>query len=196
MPGVIRGLTVVGFPYRRDRPVMRARHTLLVPALAILLWILLSGQVLAAAAGAAPGVLYFDSSGRTQTLHVINTGNVEAQYRVYADGEYEGWFVITPQEFSLSSGADRDVNLTVSPPEGASGLHTASIRVVAFEPSSALKVGAGVKVPAHVTIEALPPPSKAGPTVQMWIVPAIIIPVLLAATLLAILRRRQATDCA
>ena len=170
---------------------MRVR-CMLVLALAILLASLPTGQVLAAAAGAAPGELHFDSTGRSQTLYVINTGQDEARYRVYADGEYASWFVIAPAEFSLSAGANREVSVTVSPPEGASGNHTASIRIVAFEPSADLKVGAGVKIPAYVSVETLPPPAEATPTLQMWIVAAIIVPIVLAAIFLVLLRRRKA----
>jgi hypothetical protein len=169
---------------------MRVRCTLLL-ALAVLLASLLTGQVIAASAGAAPGELHFDSTGRSQTLYVINTGQDEAQYRVYADGEYASWFVITPDEFSLSAGANREVSVTVSPPEGASGNHTASIRIVAFEPSVDLKVGAGVKIPAYVSIETLPPPAEVTPALQMWIVAAIVVPIVLVAILLVLLLRRK-----
>ncbi len=170
---------------------MRVR-CMLVLALAVLLASLLTGQVIAAAAGAAPGELHFDSTGRSQTLYVINTGQDEARYYVYADEEYASWFVITPDEFNLDAGANREVSVTVSPPEGASGNHTVSIRIVAFEPSADLKVGAGVKIPAYVSVETLPPPAKAAPTLQMWIVAAIVVPIVLAAILLVLLRRKRA----
>lgn len=148
---------------------------------------------MALAAGAAPGELHFDSADRTQTLHVINTGQDEARYYVYADEEYASWFVIAPDEFDLSAGANREVSVTVSPPEGASGNHTASIRIVAFGTSAGPSVGAGVKIPAYVSVGVLPPPDDEAPqALQMWIVAAIVVPIVLVGILLVLLRKRRA----
>jgi hypothetical protein len=162
--------------------------------IAIAIMTLWPGNALAAGVGASPSELHFDAqvSGYTQTLHVVNTGDTESSYRIYAEGDYETWFEISPGEFSLASGRNREVAITLSPPPSASGEHTANICVVSLEPSSGLQVGVGVKVPAHLSIAppALPTPTAPAtseappPRIQMWIVIAVVAPLLLMAVFL------------
>ena len=111
-------------------------------------------QAWAAGVGVSPHELDFEgrSPGSTRTLHVINSGDEESHYKVYAEGEYEGWFEIAPDEFSLAPNESTEVQITLSPPSNASGKHRANICVVSFEPSSGLQVGVGVKVPAHISL--------------------------------------------
>ena len=117
---------------------------------------LLPNQAWAAGVGVSPHELDFEarSPGSTRTLHVINSGNEESHYKVYAEGEYEGWFEIAPDEFSLAPSESIEVKLTLAPPSKASGEHRANICVVSFEPSSGLQVGVGVKVPANIFISS------------------------------------------
>jgi hypothetical protein len=124
--------------------------------LVILCLALLPNQAWAAGVGVSPHELDFEarSPGSTRTLHVINSGNEESHYKVYAEGEYEGWFEIAPDEFSLAPSESIEVKLTLAPPSKASGEHRANICVVSFEPSSGLQVGVGVKVPAHISLSS------------------------------------------
>lgn len=117
---------------------------------------LLPNQAWAAGVGVSPHELDFEarSPGSTRTLHVINSGDEESHYKVYAEGEYEGWFEISPDEFSLAPSESIEVKITLSPPSNASGEHRANICVVSFEPSSGLQVGVGVKVPAHISLSS------------------------------------------
>lgn len=85
------------------------------------------------------------------TIYVINTGDVDSLYRVYAEKGYEGWFDISPQEFLLSSGQVAEVQVTVSSPRSISGEHTINICIESFEATSDLHVGAGIKVPVYIS---------------------------------------------
>lgn len=172
---------------------MVKRHAFLGMLLAAALLALLPTHAWAAGVGASPSELRFDEQleDRTQILHVVNTGDEESSYRVYAEGEYESWFDISPSEFSLAPGKNREVVITVSPPAAASGEYTANICIVSLEPSAALQIGVGVKVPAHIsaalTAQPSTPTPSASPTtpapspprVRMWLAPAIVLPLLL-----------------
>lgn len=135
--------------------------------------------------GAAPSE--FDFSIRpggsvTETLHVINTGDSEAHYRVYVDEEYESWVSISPTEFSLAPQANRKVQIIVSPPLFSFSSYDTYIYVVAINPSSQLGVGAGIKIPVHIHISSL----------SLWVGIGIAT-ALLVALLLFLIRRRRIT---
>lgn len=151
----------------------------------VLLAALSPALVLASGVGVSPSELEFEarSPGSIRTLFVINTGDEESHYRVYAEGEYEDWFEISPEEFLLAPGQSMEVEIALSPPFAASGEHTANICVVSFEPSLGLQIGTGVKVPAHISI--------LGPPLLMVIGIAGALAVLVAAYLLW--RRMRAT---
>ena len=117
--------------------------------------VLFPRQASAVGIGAAPSELDFSihpGNSATKTLYVVNTGDSEAHYRVYVDEEYEGWFDIAPEEFSLAPQANKETQITVSPPLFSFGGHTTYIYVVAANSHSQLGVGAGIKVPVHIYI--------------------------------------------
>lgn len=161
---------------------------LILPAIIFL--VLLPNHAWAVGVGTSPKELHFDAnSGSTQTLHVINTGDEESSYRVYVEGEYEGWFEISPNEFQLAPDESIKVDMTISPPSSASGEHTAHICVVSLSPSLELRVGAGVKVPAYISL-ASPTPLVSMP---MWIGGAIVLLAVLTGIFL-FWRRRKAVE--
>ena len=116
-------------------------------------------SVLAAGVGIAPRELEFNvypGSSANETLYVINTGDSEAEYRVYAEEKYKNWFDITPNEFTLTPSEVKEVQITVSPPLLSVGDHVAYIYVAATNPSPQLGMGAGIKVPVHLHITSWP----------------------------------------
>jgi len=116
-------------------------------------------QVLALGLGVAPGKLDFSvRPGGTEmkTLNVINQSNQESLFRVYVEGEFEEWFLISPGEFTLAPQQSKGVEIVVAPPLTASDEHDFSICVVSLPPGSDLRIGAGIKVPAHVQILEFP----------------------------------------
>jgi hypothetical protein len=122
-------------------------------------YLLFPPSALAIGVGVAPKELDFNvrSGGSTNAiLCVINTGDREARYKVYVDEEYEGWFSISPAEFSLASQAYKEVQITASPPLFSFSNYSTYIYVVAINPSSQLGTGAGIKVPVHIHISNLP----------------------------------------
>jgi len=132
------------------------RLTLLSVVLSLIIF---PSPVLALELGVTPGKL--DLSVRpggteAKTLNVINQSNQESLFRVYVEGEYEEWFLITPGEFTLASQQSKDVEIVVAPPLTASDEHDFSICVVSLPPGSDLRIGAGIKVPAHVQILEFP----------------------------------------
>lgn len=132
------------------------RLTLLLVVLSLIMF---PSQVLALGLGVAPGKLDFSvrpGGTEAKTLNVINQSNQESLFRVYVEGEYEEWFLITPGEFTLASRQSKDVEIVVAPPLTASDEHDFSICVVSLPPGSDLRIGAGIKVPAHVQILEFP----------------------------------------
>jgi hypothetical protein len=186
-----------------------ARRLVIAPA--VVLWFVLGvvpGTVLAAGVGVSPGELHFDArQGFSKTLHVINTGDNGSNCTVYVEGEYESWFDFSPSEFYLAPGGIQEVAVTVTPEPTATGSITVSIRVKSFEATTGLPVSVGLIVPAHVNTEGAPvttpspeptpspsPPPETGevPGVQLWVVLAIVVPLVLAALVLLWQRRNRA----
>lgn len=144
--------------------------------------VLLPCQTSAIGVGASPSELNFNVyplSLATETLYVVNTGDNEAHYKVYVDEQYKGWFDIEPEEFSLTSKANKGIEITVSPPLLSFGNHTTNIYVTTANPGLQLGVGAGIKVPAHIRVSNL----------LVWI--GIGIAAALLMTLIFFLRRRR-----
>jgi hypothetical protein len=143
-------------------------------------------QASAVGVGAAPSELDFSirpGGSATETLYVINTGDSEADYRAYVDEEYEGWFDITPDGFCLAPQANKETQITVSPPLFSFGDHGTHIYVVAANSPLQLGVGAGIKVPVHIRISNL----------LLWVGLGVVVVLLLALTLFLIRRRRMAS---
>jgi P pilus assembly chaperone PapD len=116
-------------------------------------------QTLAVGLGVTPGKLAFTvrpGGTEVQTLHVINQSNRESEFRVYVEGKYEKWFLISPGEFTLAPQQSKGVEVVVAPPFTASDEHDFSICVVSLPAGSDLRIGAGIKVPAHVQILEYP----------------------------------------
>lgn len=116
-------------------------------------------QTLAVGLGVTPGKLDFTvrpGGTEVQTLHVINQSNRESEFRVYVEGKYEKWFLISPGEFTLPPKQSKGVEIVVTPPLTALGEHEFSICVVSLPPGSDLRIGAGIKVSAHVQILEFP----------------------------------------
>ena len=137
---------------------MTIKTVSLLVFVAIALLALCPDHAWASGVGVSPKELHFDAhdSGFTHTLYVINTGDAESSYKVYAEGEYGSWFEISPNEFRLAPNELIVLEISLSPPPGVSGKHIANICVVSFESLSRLQIGAGIKVPAYIDIEALP----------------------------------------
>ena len=164
----------------------RLLKTSILPVLFITV-VLCPSPALAAGIGVTPGRMEFSvrpGSTEMQTLHVINQSNEEMLFRVYVEGEYGEWFQITPGEFTLGSQETKSVEIGVTPPRTAAESHDVFICVVSLPTGSDLRIGAGVKVAAHVQLLGLPLL-----TVRWWIV-AVIIVVAVGIGLLVWWRRR------
>jgi len=139
----------------------------------VALFVIYSPPPVAAAAGVgvSPGELDFEVISEvpvTKALMVVNTDDHESSYHVYAEGEYEDWFEITPNRFSLSPKETGEVAVKVLPSSATKGDHTAKICIVSFDPSSDLAVGAGVKVRANILVLEVFP-SAAGEAAFPWL---------------------------
>ncbi len=105
--------------------------------------------------GVTPAELNFSAqagSSDSKILYVINTGDEDSGYRVYVDERYRDWFTISPENFTLATGENEAVKLSLSPPITARGNFTTLIYAVSYSPPSEFKVGGGIKVPAHVKV--------------------------------------------
>ena len=166
-------------------------HRLFRPilALSVVGWLLLFPTLALAALGigVTPGKLEFSvrpGGTEVQTLHVVNQSNRISEFRLYVEGEYEEWFVISPGEFTLPPQQNRAVEIAVAPPFTATNEHDFAICVVSLPPGSALRIGAGVKVPVHVQVNEYPMALIAGGGVAALAV--------IAGTIALIWRRRRA----
>ena len=122
--------------------------------------ILFPCQASAVGVGIAPSKLDFNlrlGNSVTKILHVVNTGDSEAHYKVYMDEKYKDWFDIAPEEFSLAPQANKEIRITVSPTLFSFGNHNTHIHVVAANPSLQMGVGAGIKIPVHIHTSNLLP---------------------------------------
>jgi len=136
----------------------------LVKASAVLLPIigllLAASSALALSVGVAPGKLDFTvrpGGSEVQTLNIINQSDQPSQFQVYVEGWHEGWFKINPDQFTLNAGEVRGVEIAVAPPlVTAAGDHDFDMCILCLPPEAELRVGAGIKVPAHVQVTELP----------------------------------------
>jgi P pilus assembly chaperone PapD len=122
--------------------------------------LLAASSVLALSVGVAPGKLDFKvrpGGTEVQTLNVINQSEQAAQFQVYIEGGDQGWFEITPAQFNLGAGEVREVEIVVAPSLfTAAGDRDFEMRILCLPPETELRVGAGVKVPAHVQVTEFP----------------------------------------
>ena len=129
----------------------------LLPIIGLLL---AASSALALSVGVSPGKMDFKvrpGGTAVQTLNIINQSEQAAQFQVYIEGGHEGWFEITPAQFTLNGGEVRGVEIAVAPSLiTATGDHDFTICVLCLAPEAELRVGAGVKVPAHVQVTEFP----------------------------------------
>ncbi len=157
--------------------------------LVVMLAAVIPASVRAVGLGVTPGRMDFTvrpGGTEVQTLRVINQSNGPSRFEVYVEGQHAEWFTVTPGEFILDAGEIIGVEIAVTPPVTVRPQSCElSICVLTLPPDSELRLGAGVKVPAHVQV-AFGTPIMA---VQWWIVSAAI--VLAAAIVTAMLLRRK-----
>ncbi|MBE0480698.1 MAG: hypothetical protein IBX68_06945 [Dehalococcoidia bacterium] len=154
------------------------RILLSLAALALVSTVVVTSQVWAAAVGVTPGEMEFSlrpGGSQARTLHVLNPSDQALAFHVYVEGRNSEWFRVTPDEFSLGPQEVLNVEILVAAPLFSSGEHEVEVCVVSVPPDSTLRLGAGVKVSAHVRIEGAPLMA-----VQWWILLAVITAALLA----------------
>jgi len=129
----------------------------LLPIIGLLL---AAASALALSVGVAPGRMDFTvrpGGTEAQTLNIINQSDQASRFQVYVEGGNEGWFEITPAEFTLNGGEARGVEISVAPSLfTTAGDHDFDMCVVCLPPEAELRIGAGVKVPTHVQVTEFP----------------------------------------
>jgi len=132
----------------------------LIVLLPIIGLILAASSALALSVGVSPGRMDFTvrpGGSEAQTLNVINQSDQPSYFQVYIEGGNQGWFEITPDEFTLNGGEARGVVIAVAPSLfTTAGDHDFDMCVVCLPPETELRVGAGVKVPTHVQVTEFP----------------------------------------
>jgi len=130
---------------------------LLLPIIGIAL---AASSALALSVGVSPGRMDFTvrpGGTEVQTLNVINQSGQPSHFQVYIEDGNQGWFEITPEEFTLNGGEARGVEIAVAPSLfTTAGDHDFDMCVVCLPPETELRVGAGVKVPTHVQVTEFP----------------------------------------
>jgi hypothetical protein len=88
---------------------------------------------------------------------------------VYAEGESAAWFSIEPGEFALDAGEVRAVTLVVAPPVTTRvRQYEATICVVTLQPDTDLRLGAGIRVQAHINVAVLVLSAMSGTSWPTW----------------------------
>jgi hypothetical protein len=169
---------------------MRSKGTglLIIFCLLIIISLLFPVSLSAAGVGIAPRELNFNihpGGSANETLYVINTGSIEARYKVYVEEGYKDWFDIVPGEFTLAPGGFKEVEVIACPSLFARGDHAIQLYVAATNPSPQLGTGAGIKVPVHLHVASWPLYTGIG-----------IAAALLATLTVFLIRRRRMTDSA
>jgi hypothetical protein len=130
-----------------------------IVALPLIGLLMSAASVWALSVGVTPGRMDFTvrpGGTETQTLNVINQSDQASQFQVYIEGD-EGLFEINPAEFTLGAGEVREVEIAVAPSLfAAAGDRDFDICVLCLAPEAELRVGAGVKVAAHVEVTEFP----------------------------------------
>ncbi len=128
--------------------------------LPVILLLLAASSALALGVGVAPGRMDFKvrpGGSQVQTLNIINQSDQPYRFQVYVEGGHDGWFKITPDEFTLNAGEAKAVEITVAPSLfTVPGDHDFDTCILCLPPETALRVGAGVKVPTYVQVTDLP----------------------------------------
>jgi len=122
--------------------------------------VLAASSALALGVGVAPGRMDFKvrpGGSQVQTLNIINQSDQAYRFQVYVEGGHDGWFEITPDDFTLNAGEVRGVEITVGPSLfTVPGDHNFETCILCLPPETELRVGAGVKVPTHVQVTDFP----------------------------------------
>ena len=163
----------------------------LLPLAGITILLALPCHVSALGLGVSPGALEFETrwgQSRTETLHVFNQSDSTSTFSAYVDEEYAQWVSLTPDEFVLAPGESRDVDVAVSPPLGHDREYNFLLYVVSFTQGSNPNLGAGIKVPVHVTCNSWMSPIPAYGFV------IIALALSLAALLIWFLRHKRASN--
>jgi hypothetical protein len=139
---------------------------------------LFSSSVLALSVGVTPGKMAFSvrpGGTGTNTLQVINQDSQASDFEVYIEGEKAGWFRVTPEKFTLDGQGQEAVEIALAPPlTAAPREYDVTVCVVSLTPGSDLRIGAGIRVPAHVQVTELPIMAF-----QWWLVAAVILVILI-----------------
>lgn len=125
--------------------------------IAVLMTIFLISLQAASAAdigiGVGPGKMSFElnpGAQEEQLLYVINTGSETASYEINIDNStYESWFSMSFSSFSLQSGENKEVKVTVTVPSSAETDVDCKILV---QPTSGTEVMTGIRVPVHIDV--------------------------------------------
>jgi P pilus assembly chaperone PapD len=129
----------------------------LLPIIGLLL---AASSALALSVGVAPGRMDFKvrpGGTQVQTLNIINQSDQASRFQVYVEGSNEGWFEITPSQFTLNAGEVRGVEIAVAPSLFTiPGDHDFDMCILCLPPEAELRIGAGVKVPTHVQVTEFP----------------------------------------
>jgi P pilus assembly chaperone PapD len=143
----------------------------LLPVIGLLL---AASSALALGVGVAPGRMEFKvrpGGSQVQTLNIINQSDQAYRFQVYVEGGHDGWFDISPDDFTLNAGEVRAVEIAVAPSLfTVPGGHDFDTCVLCLPPETELRVGAGVKVPTHVQVTDFPIM-----TIQWWIAGAVLL---------------------
>jgi len=122
--------------------------------------VLAASSALALGVGVAPGRMDFKvrpGGSQVQTLNIINQSDQAYRFQVYIEGSHDGWFEITPDQFTLNAGEVRGVEVAVAPSLfTVPGDHDFDTCILCLPPETELRVGAGVKVPTHVQVTEFP----------------------------------------
>jgi len=130
--------------------------------------------------------LHFDQpiDDNPQELYLFNSGSVPARYKIFAKKGHEKWFTIEPEECTLQPDEYRKIIIGAPPYSNDSNKLVTSIYFHAVEQDEEDSIPIGVMVPAYIC-------TQAAPRLQLWLILAIVIPLMLLGMFLYWYRRRK-----
>jgi hypothetical protein len=109
--------------------------------------------------GVSPGNMSFRLAPGTsaeQPLYVINTGNETVNYSVFIEGSpYQNWFTFFPPSFSLKTGEQMEVEVTLKVPATAKENTSTDCKIKVPCTVPGKIVGTGIMIPVHLEISPL-----------------------------------------
>ena len=110
-----------------------------------------------------------------KNITISNPENIELDFKVYTENEFDNVMTISDPEFSLGPYDEKQVTITFTPGADKEGNFSTKIFVVALESGGSHNLGSGVKIPTQITIQKTTTPYYTDPKIIVLITSGLLI---------------------